>query len=160
MRSASRILIALAPTANLPPPQRGVSRKWAAQRTKGGQRLPSRKRWPLQSKTKTQQGFTDLKTKAQVREKNGRRSKIEDEESNLLLVDNSVDKMWITFKRIKCNRYHMKKNRACNRYHILKKVATIWGSQRGRQSLLRHLEYEKNTHESHCYFKADMDIFI
>jgi len=100
-----------------------ITSKTAREKTKLQKREVERKRWPLQSKTKTQQGFTDLKTKAQVREKNGRRSKIEDEESNLLLVDNSVDKMWITFKRIKCNRYHMKKNRACNRYHILKKVA-------------------------------------
>ena len=102
-----------------------ITQKTAREKTKLQKREVERKRWPLQSKTKTQQCFTDLKTKAQVREKNGRRSKSEYEESNLLLVDNLVDKMWITFKRIKCNRYHMKKNRACNRYHILKKVATI-----------------------------------
>jgi len=100
-----------------------ITSKTAREKTKLQKREVERKRWPLQSKTKTQQGFTDLKTKAQVREKKGRRSKIEDEESNLLLVDNSVDKMWITFKRIKCNRYHIKKNRDNFRYHILKKVA-------------------------------------
>ena len=68
-----------------------ITSKTAREKNKLQKPKVSRKRWPLHSKTKTQQGFTDLKTKAQVREKKGRRSKKEHEERQLLLVDN----LWI-----------------------------------------------------------------
>ena len=69
-----------------------ITTKTAREKTKLQKPKVSLLRWPLHSKTKTQQGFTDLKTKAQVRERKGRRSKREHEESQLLLVDNLLIK--------------------------------------------------------------------
>jgi len=69
-----------------------ITSKTAREKTKLQKPKVSLLRWPLHSKTKTQQGFTDLKTKAQVRERKGRRSKLEHEESQLLLVDNLLIK--------------------------------------------------------------------
>ena len=100
-----------------------ITSKTARFKNEVQKRKLNRKREPLRPKEKTQQGFLYKHTKAQVRKNKGRRREKEHEESNLLLVDNSVDNMWITFKRIKNFRYHMKKNRAYNRYHISKKVA-------------------------------------
>jgi len=68
-----------------------ITSKTARFKNEVHKRQVKRKRWPLHSKTKTQQGFTDFKTKAQIKEKEGRRSKREHEERQLLLVDN----VWI-----------------------------------------------------------------
>ena len=68
-----------------------ITSKTAREKNKLQKPKVSRKRWPLHSKTKTQQGFTDLKTKAQVRERKGRRRELEHEEHPLLNVDN----VWI-----------------------------------------------------------------
>jgi len=69
-----------------------ITSKTAREKNKLQKPKVSLLRWPLHSKTKTQQGFTDFKTKAQVRERKGRRSKKEHEESQLLLVDNLLIK--------------------------------------------------------------------
>ena len=63
----------------------------AREKTELQKQKVNRKREPLHSKTKTQQCFTDFKTKAQVRERKGRRRELEHEEHPLLNVDN----VWI-----------------------------------------------------------------
>ena len=68
-----------------------ITSKTAREKTELQKQKVNRKREPLHSKTKTQQCFTDFKTKAQVRERKGRRSELEHEEHPLLNVDN----VWI-----------------------------------------------------------------
>ena len=69
-----------------------ITSKTAREKTELQKQKVNRKREPLHSKTKTQQCFTDLKTKAQVRERKGRRSNLEHEEHPILNVDNLLIK--------------------------------------------------------------------
>jgi len=102
--------------------EKWITSKTAREKNELQKRKVSGEREPLRSKTKTQQGFTDKQTKAQVRKNNGGRRGLEHEGDTILNVDNLWIRCGQLFNIIKMLRYQISINIRMLRYQISEKV--------------------------------------